>query len=171
MPDEKCFIPTLRQNLKTTGMLIALFAALIIGFAIVMYGCMVANDYMVSSGAASTINSAFNAVGTVIISNHTITAVVIFAVLIVLALREVSIGHKRWGYLGIVYTVYGFAVYMLLRALFWIHAIVMVGQPDGSYLVHDALGGLGIISFIIVAFLSWCGIAVPFERAIEKCFK
>jgi hypothetical protein len=171
MADESCFIPTLRKNLKFAATIGAVSTLVLLAAILGFFGLSIASDYIATTGFYAVAGGIVNEIGSVIISNHTIAVVAIFAVLLVSAFREVSAGHKRWGYLGIVYTVYGFAIYMFIRALFWIHAFVIIGYPNGSGVIHDAFGGYTTIFFIIVIFLSWFGIVVPFERSIEKCFK
>lgn len=168
---EKCFRPTLRKNLKFAATVGAYSGLAILAAILGLGGLSIASEYIASTGFYTVAGGIVNEIGAVIISNHTIAIVAIFAVLLVLAFREVSAGRKRWGYLGIVYTVYGFAVYMFIRVLFWIHMFVIIGHPDGSGVIHDALGGWATIIFIAVIFLSWFGIAVPFEKSIEKCFE
>lgn len=168
---EKCFIPTLRKNMKTTVTAGGIVTLVILAAALVISGFVIASDYIASTGFYVVAGGIANEIEAVITSNHTIVVIAIFAALLVWAFHEVSAGRKRWGYLGIVYTVYGFVVYMFIRVLFWIHMFVIIGHPDGSGVIHDALGGWATIIFIAVIFLSWFGIAVPFEKSIEKCFE
>ena len=170
--NEKCFYPTLQHKLRASLIVGVIILVAIVVLSIVVVGAVSIDGYMKSSGASDTVSNVANVIGTAMIENITLIVAVISVLLIVLAYCWASNGSKMNGYSLVVYTLFGVALYLYVRILFWAHILIITGGSGvGEVIIHDTLGGYTWLGSFILWFCIFFGVVSPILESIKKCFK